>query len=91
METFYQLLIFFLIINIGVAMLRVIRGPTRADRLMTAQLFGTTGVAILLLLAELLAMPALRDVALLFVLLATVLIIAFVRTTPPETSGEDAV
>lgn len=89
METFYQLLILFLIVNIIVAMVRIIRGPTRADRLMTAQLFGTTGVAILLLLGELLAMPALRDVALLFVLLATVLIIAFVRTAPPETEGKD--
>jgi multicomponent Na+:H+ antiporter subunit F len=58
---------------------RILRGPTRGDRMLAAQLFGTTGVAILLLLAEALEVPALRDVALAFVLLAVVNTAMFVQ------------
>lgn len=60
---------------------RVWRGPTAVDRMLAAQLFGTTAVAILLLLAQALGMPALRDVALVFALLAAVTTIAFVQRT----------
>jgi len=58
---------------------RVIRGPTPADRMSAALLFGTGGVAVLLLLSEAMAMPALKDVALVFVVLASVVSVAFVR------------
>lgn len=61
-------------------LLRILRGPTRADRMLAAQLFGTTGVAVLLILAEALARPALRDVALVFALLAAVNAVVFVRS-----------
>ncbi|MBU0676031.1 MAG: hypothetical protein KJ950_15450 [Proteobacteria bacterium] len=47
--------------------------------MMAAQLFGTCGVAILLLLAEGLAMPVLRDCALVFALLAAMTVVAFVK------------
>lgn len=60
-------------------MWRVLRGPTAADRMLAAQLFGTTAVAILVLLAEGSDAPALRDVALVFALLAAVTAVAFVR------------
>ncbi|WP_265089452.1 monovalent cation/H+ antiporter complex subunit F [Psychrobacter sp. 72-O-c] len=69
----------FLLLNLGVGMWRVLRGPTAADRMLAAQLFGTTAVAILLLLAEASSSAALRDVALVFALLATVTAVAFVR------------
>ncbi len=72
-------LAFFLLANILLGLLRVLRGPTPADRMLAAQLFGTTGVAILLLLAQGLAAPALRDVALVFALLAALAVVAFVR------------
>ncbi len=68
----------FLLLNLGVGMLRVVRGPSAADRMLAALLFGSTSVAVLLVLAEAMAMPALRDVALLFVLLAAILAVAFV-------------
>lgn len=58
-------------------LVRVVRGPTDADRLLAPQLFGTTGVAALLVAAERLAAPALRDVALLLALLAVVTTAAF--------------
>jgi multicomponent Na+:H+ antiporter subunit F len=58
---------------------RIVRGPTRADRMLAAQLFGTTGVAILLVLAQATSAPALRDVALVFALLAALNAAVFVR------------
>ncbi|MFZ5831024.1 MAG: monovalent cation/H+ antiporter complex subunit F [Planctomycetota bacterium] len=60
-------------------MVRIIRGPTAADRMLAALMFGTSGVAILLMLAEVMALPALTDVALVFVVLALVASVAFVR------------
>lgn len=69
---------FFLLLNIIAGLWRVLRGPMPADSMLAAQLFGTTGVAILLLLAPPLG-AALRDVALVFALLAAVATVAFVQ------------
>lgn len=68
-----------LLLNIAVGMLRVVRGPTAADRMQAALLFGTVGVAALLLLAEAMGLAALRDVALAFAVLASVVTVAFLR------------
>ena len=79
MDTLYLALAVFLMLNVAASLLRILRGPTAADRMLAAQLFGTTGVAILLLLAEAQAVPALRDVALVFALLAALATVAFVK------------
>lgn len=79
MTAFYLAVSVFLLINIFAGLVRVLRGPTPADRMLSAQLFGTTGVAILLLLSEALSAPALRDVALVLALLSAVAVAAFVR------------
>lgn len=84
MHTFYLALALFLLLNLAGGMWRVLRGPTIADRMLAAQLFGTTAVAILLLLAEVEANNAFRDVALVFALLAAVTAVAFVRSAWPE-------
>lgn len=68
----------FLLLNLAAGLWRVWRGPTAADRMSAVLLFGSTTVALLLVLAELDAQPALRDVALLFVMLAAILSVAFV-------------
>ena len=60
---------------------RVLRGPSRADRMLAAQLFGTTGVAILVLLALASGTGALLDVALTLAVLAAVSVVAFVAST----------
>lgn len=65
--------------TIVIGLIRVERGPTSADRMLAAQLFGTAGVAMLLLLAEGLRMPALRDIGLVFALLAAMAAVAFVK------------
>lgn len=68
-----------LLLNVAAGLVRIARGPTPADRILVAQLFGTTGVAILLLLSQAFARPELRDVALVFAVLAAITIVAFVR------------
>ncbi|NOX27441.1 MAG: pH regulation protein F [Gammaproteobacteria bacterium] len=84
MQPLYLALALFLLLNLGAGMWRVLRGPTAADRMLAAQLFGTTAVAILLLLAQATANAALRDIALVFALLATMTAVAFVRRAWPN-------
>jgi multicomponent Na+:H+ antiporter subunit F len=79
MQEFLLGLAVFLLMNLAAGLLRIVRGPAPADRMMAAQLFGTTGVAILLVLAQALETPGLRNVALVFSLLATLATVAFVR------------
>jgi multicomponent Na+:H+ antiporter subunit F len=89
MSGFLLAAVLFLLLTIAAGMVRVLRGPTDGDRMLAAQLFGTTGVAILLLLAEALAMPALIDVALVFALLAAVATVAFVRQRGEREADDD--
>jgi multicomponent Na+:H+ antiporter subunit F len=79
MATFDLAVAAFLLVNVGVGLVRVARGPTEFDRMLSVQLFGSTGTAVLLLLASGLHAPALRDAALVFAVLAGVVVAAFVR------------
>ncbi len=79
MQILYHALALFLLMNLSAGMWRILKGPTAADRMLAAQLFGTTAVALLLLLAQAAENAALRDVALVFALLAAVTAVAFVR------------
>lgn len=72
-------LVLLLILTLVPAAWRVLHGPTRSDRLVAIQLFGTTATAALLILAQNQAMPALRDVALVIALLAAVVSAALVQ------------
>jgi multicomponent Na+:H+ antiporter subunit F len=93
MSSLTLILAVFLLANLLVALLRVARGPTPADRLLAALLFGTTGVAILLLLAFATARPALLDAARGFALLAAISGAAFAqrawREEQPEAVHDD--
>lgn len=79
MDLLYLLCAVFLIGTVGAGLIRVFRGPETADRMLAVQLLGTTGVAILMLLAKGWPAPVLLDVALVFALLAPVAIVALVR------------
>jgi len=68
-----------ILLSMLLGMWRVIKGPTLLDRLLTIQLFGSAGVAICLILAKALAMPALLDVALLLAVLAAAIPAALVQ------------
>lgn len=68
-----------LLISIGAGLWRILRGPGRADRLLAIQLFGTTGTALLLLMAHWQEQPELLDSALVLALLAAVVSAALVQ------------
>ena len=75
----YTSVVAFILITLILGLLRIFRGPTKADRILAAQLIGTTGVAIILLLSEAMQMQSLIDVALIFALLSAVTATVFVR------------
>lgn len=90
MSDFNLLFAVFLLVNLLIALLRVARGPTDADRLLAALLFGTTGVAILLLLAFTEDTLVLIDIALVFALLAAITGAVFAqRAWWPEEEKDD--
>jgi multicomponent Na+:H+ antiporter subunit F len=64
--------------TVGVGLLRILRGPSNADRMMAALLLGTGGIAALLLQGTASGVPAAVDVALTVALLAAFAGIAFV-------------
>ena len=81
---FFASAAFVLIVTLCAGLARVVLGPTPSDRLMAAQLMGTTGIAALLVLAPVVRVPALVDVALIFALLAAVAVAAFTRKGRPD-------
>lgn len=80
MNVFFIIVIVFLLLNIALGLFRVWRGPTVSDRLLTTQLFGTAGMAILLVMAGYLKEPTLLNVAITFNVLAILLVISLVRS-----------
>jgi multicomponent Na+:H+ antiporter subunit F len=65
--------------TVALGLLRILRGPDAAERMMAAQLLGTGGVAVLLLLAAATGSSATLDVALVLALLAAFASIAFYK------------
>ncbi len=79
MDVIFIIVTVFLLLNIALGLFRVWRGPTVADRLLTTQLFGTTGMAILLVLAGYLKELTLLNVAITFNVLAIILVICLFK------------
>ncbi|GAB6061059.1 monovalent cation/H+ antiporter complex subunit F [Desulfonatronum parangueonense] len=88
MPSFYLGVACFLLVTMIVGLVRVFRGPNQEDRVVAVQLFGTTGVAIVLLLAVAFDAPAIRNAALVFALLAVLAVVAFVRGEIDESDAE---
>ncbi len=76
----------FVLVMVALGWVRILRGPSNVDRMMAAQLFGTGGIAALLLLGAATGVGAIVDVALTLAVLAVFASIAFVKSG----SGEDA-
>jgi multicomponent Na+:H+ antiporter subunit F len=95
MDRVYALVAVFLMLNLLAGLFRIYKGPTPSDRLLAAQLMGTTGTGILLLMATWFAMEPLVDAAIVFALLAAVTLIAFVcrlwSSLPAESEDHDDV
>lgn len=68
-----------LLVTMAAGLVRVVIGPTAADRMLAAQLLGTSSIGVLLLLAPALGQPALVDVAFILALLAAAAVVAFTR------------
>lgn len=66
----------------------VLKGPALADRMMSAQLLGTSGIAALLLMATAVGEPAIVDVALALALLSAFASIAFVTSSSDRKGRE---
>jgi multicomponent Na+:H+ antiporter subunit F len=80
---------------VAVGLVRIVRGPSDADRMMAAQLLGSGGIAALLLVAIAVDASAVVDVALVFALLAAFASVAFVKAAaslghagPPDGAEE---
>jgi len=69
----------FVVITVAIGLLRILRGPGDADRIMAVQLLGTGGIAALLLAGAASGEPARNDVALALALLAAFTSIAFTK------------
>jgi multicomponent Na+:H+ antiporter subunit F len=70
----------FVLATVAVGLFRVLHGPAEADRMMAAQLAGTGGVAVFLMLSVAAETPSIVDVALMLALLAAFASVAFVRS-----------
>ena len=90
MTEFLQYSSGFVFAMVVLGMVRIFRGPTRADRMMSAQLLGTGGIAALLLRSDVTATPAVIDVALLLALLAAFATAAFVVKGSSPKNGRAA-
>ena len=75
--------------TVALGLVRILRGPANADRMMAAQLIGTGGIAALLLLGQATGVPGVADVALTLALLATFTSIAFVKEGSPAADGPE--
>lgn len=79
MEAFYGAVVLVLIVCLLGGLIRILYGPDNSNRMLAAQLFGTIGVTIMLLLAVIQENQVLANVALVLVLLASITVIAFLK------------
>jgi len=84
MADFLVMAAVFILAMVAIGLLRILRGPTDADRMMAAQLLGTGGIAALLLLAVGTRVPAAVDAAVTLALLAAFVAVAFVNSLPSD-------
>jgi multicomponent Na+:H+ antiporter subunit F len=78
MANFFMAAAGVVVVAMALGLLRILYGPAAADRMMAAQLIGSGGAAVLLLLGASTATPAVADVALMLALLAAFASVAFV-------------
>jgi multicomponent Na+:H+ antiporter subunit F len=88
MTEFLTVALGFILAILAVGLVRILRGPGDADRMMAAQLIGTSGIAALLLLGTVSGVSAAVDVALILALLATFTSIAFVKKGTPRLEAD---
>jgi len=70
----------FVLTMVALGLIVILQRPAEVDHMMAAQLLGTGGVAVLVLLAAATETPAIVNVALLLALFAAFAAVAFVRS-----------
>ncbi len=83
----------FLVLNVLISLVRVVRGPRPHDRMLALLLMGTTAVGVLALLAHLMQMPALRDAGLALVSLAVLVVagrVGALKLANSRAAGQEA-
>jgi multicomponent Na+:H+ antiporter subunit F len=89
MDSFLFLIASFVLAMVAGGLIVILQRPAEVDRIMAAQLLGTGGVAILLILAVATKVSPIVDVALMLALFAAFTTVAFVRDAPdPETTPQ---
>ena len=88
MTEFFTGALGFILAMFALGLVRVLRGPSDADRMMAAQLIGTGGIAALLLLGAVTGEQAAVDVALTIALLATFASIAMAKKGTSRLDGD---
>ena len=73
----------FVLAMVALSLARILYGPAKADRMMGVQLFGSGGIAALLLWGAVTETPGVSDLALVLALLAAFASIAFVVKGSP--------
>ena len=79
----------FVLLTVAVGLVRILAGPGNVDRTMAAQLLGTGGIAVLLMVAAATGARGAEDVALGLGLLAAFASVAFVNSAESR-QGDDA-
>lgn len=80
----------FVLLTVAIGLVRIMRGPGNTDRMMAAQLLGTGGVTVLLLLAVVTGVEAVLNVALVLALLAAFASVAFYKGAGGQAVGDPA-
>lgn len=78
----------FILVMVALGLYRILRGPDRIDRMMAAQLVGSGGIAVLLLLSAATEFPAVVDVALMLALLSAFASVGFVKDAYASSGSE---
>lgn len=79
MDDFLRAATVFVLAMVALGLLCILRGPRDADRMMAAQLFGSGGIAALLLFESATGLKPVIDVALTLAVLAAFASVAFVK------------
>ncbi len=88
MTTYLTFVSLILLTTLGVGLIRVWRGPTSGDRMLSVLLSSTTGVALLLILSTINESAAILDVALVLAILAPIAVVAYVTARRPVSAKD---
>jgi len=88
MNSFLLIAAALIVLTVAIGLLRILRGPGAADRIMATQLLGTGGIAALLLAAAATQAKGAEDVALVLALLAAFTSMAFVNGAVADSDSE---